>query len=334
MDIDGNNNLQPGSNNGQSPGILPRNLELLDSVDGTFTCTWNLKNFSKVDPTPGKSCRSKVFKSVEGRPCLDLTILFYPGGQDEEHQESRCYLQFRKNHYGMFVKTVISFQATNGQLIAQRSHRWVVLGHKRICKGPEGVSRQELLQSLAGDDVLLLKAEVRYSSSNFKNADTERNFMMTTQSGLFAEAFTNMLMRMSPDFLIVSHGQYHPVHKVVLIANSKVFADLLLQNDGLGRLDVDDFETDAVDAMVFFLYNGRLSDLSMKLLLNVIRIAHAYGLDALKLYCYRFMVAVTPNHRESFNLRDTVYWFNYDRGMELCPEAINQIVNCLQGIPL
>lgn len=95
---------------------------------------------------------------------------------------------------------------------------------------------------------------------NFMSEEEKRKLLTTQQTKLIEGASNLWLSRKFSDFLIVAKGSIEfPVHKNILAAQSKGFAEMFEKNPNQTRIKIDIMSAEAVGEFLCFLYTGKLS---------------------------------------------------------------------------
>ena len=132
------------------------------------------------------------------------------------------------------------------------------------------------------------------SSTNTGNADiipkpkTPLNIHMDFES-LFASHFLS-------DITVHCGSEVFPAHKAILAGRSDVFRAMLasdMEEVKSGLIHVPDMTAKSFEIILSYLYTGKLKeeDLHPDALLDIIYGAEKYGLEELKNYCFRKLVA-------------------------------------------
>ena len=132
------------------------------------------------------------------------------------------------------------------------------------------------------------------SSTNTGNADiipkpkTPLNIHMDFES-LFASHFLS-------DITVHCGSEVFPAHKAILAGRSDVFKAMLasdMEEVKSGVIHVPDMTAKSLEIILWYLYTGKLKeeDLHPDALLDIIYGAEKYGLEELKNYCFRKLVA-------------------------------------------
>lgn len=121
------------------------------------------------------------------------------------------------------------------------------------------------------------------------------------------------------DVTFIVEKQRFQLHRVVLATGSTYFRALLyggMKESSLDEIEMKDTSANAFQKLIFFIYTGRmeLQLLDKDLVLDILRLAHRYGLDQLVILLSKFLnstlhlrdVCKIYNHAEMFQLEDLV----------------------------
>lgn len=279
-----------------------------------MTQDWTIENFSPLLKLckPGHCLRSHVFRHPL---LLDVSwqLCLYPAGKRDENNG--------------FVSLFLKMTATvpNRELLITAEYKFHFLDdHGQVkftnvnvgdfhAKPPKGghswglrnIPRPKVVNSLRNDGSLLVHCQIEVLPDPCKMRSVAQRIAPLSEKDLtpVSKTYVNNMLRLlrdgasSSDYKVVAEddGREFPVHKCILAAHSDVFRAMFEHSDTIeserSTLRIDDFGSDAIGAMLEYIYTGCCSTSSACRPEELLGLADKYNLTYLKSYCEEQLIA-------------------------------------------
>jgi speckle-type POZ protein len=209
-------------------------------------------------------------------------ITVYPKGVDPESKDFMSVFFYLDNNRPNFCAFKLSIVDESGSEKYTQNDNLVC-----SAKSPSGggwyefISRDDLFKK----ENLLIKDNTLILSGKFEFVKESKFVQTASKSEEFDKLYDLFKKRSFSDFEIHIQGKSIKAHKILLAANSPMFAELV-ENQNYLRLH--DFEFEVAEEMINFIYDGKVSDMG-RFAKPLLKAADKFEINRLKVYCEKYL---------------------------------------------